>query len=325
MRGISQKQDRGDETDRPNNRQKLVYWTVGFTAIAMAVAGIGIYLLDRMILFQGRSHLEQIVQIQAQLIQGIATVTDTPQTAWESAQQAYQLPQLPRMRVAIAWVETDDDPVMWQQGTARDRPWIPVIPDSELADAIHRAIVGETGSQLITDEQGIPAIVAYAPLPQLNGAVLTQLEVRQIRASYLPRPAIATGIASLLICAAGILFVYQGNRLITLEKRNSQQYQAMLEAAPEGTIAITDGGKIHWMNTAALELFGYSESELQGENLKLLIPWLMQQEIDAYLALFLNTRKMPGESNSAYELVGQRKNGTTFPIELAIAPVRLPQ
>ncbi len=34
---------------------------------------------------------------------------------------------------------------------------------------------------------------------------------------------------------------------------------------------------------------------------------------------------MPGESNSAYELVGQRKNGTTFPIELAIAHVRLPQ
>ncbi len=86
----------------------------------------------------------------------------------------------------IAWVETDDFPVIWQQGTTSDRPWIPVIPDSELADAIHRAIVGETGSQLITDEQGIPAIVAYAPIPELNGAVLTQIEVRQLRASYLP-------------------------------------------------------------------------------------------------------------------------------------------
>ncbi|MCT7969291.1 PAS domain S-box protein [Laspinema sp. D1] len=325
MMGISQNQEIGDDADRPNNRQKLVYWTVGFTAITMAVAGIGIYLLDQMVLFQGRSHLEQIVQIQAQLIQGIATVTDTPQTAWKSAQQAYQLPQPSGMRVAIAWVETDDSPVMWQQGTASDRPWIPVIPDSELADAIHRAIVGETGSELITDEQGIPAIVAYAPIPDLNGAVLTQIEVRQIRSSYLPGPAIATGIASLFICTTGILFVYQSNRFLTLEKRNSHQYQAMLEAAPEGTIAITDGGKIHWMNTAALQLFGYSESELQGQNLKLLMPWLMQQEIDAYLTLFLNTRKMPGENNSAYELVGQRKNGTTFPIELAIAHVLLPQ
>ncbi len=325
MMGVSQNQEIGDDADRPNNRQKLVYWTVGFTAIAMTVAGIGIYLLDRMILFQGRSHLEQIVQIQAQLIQGIATVTDTPPTAWEFAQPGDQRLQMPRMRVAIAWVEPDNSPVMSQPGTTGDRPWIPVIPDSELADAIHRAIQGETGSQLITDEQGIPAIVAYAPIPDLNGAVLTQLEVRQLRASYLPGPAIATGVASLIICAAGILFVYQGNRLLTLEKRNSQQYQAMLEAAPEGTIAITDGGKIYWMNTAALELFGYTESELQGENLKRLIPWLMQQEIDAYLTLFLNTRQMPGESNSAYELVGQRKNGTTFPIELAIAHVLLPQ
>ncbi|HEY9837180.1 MAG TPA: PAS domain S-box protein, partial [Vampirovibrionales bacterium] len=325
MKGVSQKQDRGEETDRPNNRQKLVYWTVWFTAIAMAAAGMGIYLLDRMVLFQGRSHLEQLVQIQAQLIQGIATVTNTPETAWESAQQAYQLPQLPGMRVAIAWVETDDSPVMWQQGSASDRPWIPVTPNSELANAIQRAIAGETGSQLITDDKGIPAIVAYAPVSDLNGAVLTQLEVQKIRSSYLPGPAIATGIAALMIGAAGILFVYQSNRRLDREKRNSHQYQAMLEAAPEGTIAITDGGKIHWMNTAALELFGYSESELQGQNLKLLMPWLMHQEIDAYLTLFLNTRKKPGENNSAYELVGQRKNGTIFPIELAIAHVLLPQ
>ncbi|MCT7976121.1 PAS domain-containing sensor histidine kinase [Laspinema olomoucense] len=325
MRGVSQNQEIGDDADRPHNRQKLLYWTVGFTAIAIAVAGIGIYLLDRMVLSQGRSHLEQTVQIQAQLIQGIATLTATPQTAWESAQEAYQLPPPSGMRVAIAWVETDGSPVMWQQGTARDRPWIPVIPDSELAHLIQRAIVGETDSQLIADEQGIAAIVAYAPIPELKGAVLTQLEVGQIRSSYLPGLAIASGIASLMICATGILFVYQGNRLLTLEKRNSQQYQAMLEAAPEGTIAITDGGKIHWINTAALELFGYSKSELQGQNLKLLMPWLMHQEINAYLTLFLNTRQMPGESNAAYELVGQRKNGTTFPIELAIAHVRLPQ
>ncbi len=53
MMGVSQKQDIGDDADRPNNRQQLVYWTVGFSEIAMAVAGIGVYILDRMVLFQG--------------------------------------------------------------------------------------------------------------------------------------------------------------------------------------------------------------------------------------------------------------------------------
>ncbi len=322
---VPQNQEKGERTDRRNNRQKLVYWTVGFTATAMAVAGIGIYLLDRMILSQRRSHLEQTVQIQAQLIQGIATATGTPQTAWESVWQAYRFSAKSEMRVAIAAWQAEDSPGIWQQGTSSDRPWIPVLPDSKLADVIQRAIAGETGSQFLTDERGISVIVAYAPIAGLNGAILTQLDIPEIRSSDLLLPAIATGIASVVICAAGMLFCYRNNPLLDREKSKSEQYQAMLEAAPDGTVAITEGGKIHWLNNAALQLFGYTESELLGQNLKLLMPWLLQQEIDAYLTLFLNTRQMPDQKNSAYELVGQRKNGTTFPMELAIAHVRLPQ
>ncbi len=99
MMGVSQKQDISDDADRPNNRQQLVYWTVAIQRDRDGGGGNwGLYPRSDGP-SQGRSHLEQTVQMQVQLIQGIATVTDTPQTAWESAQQAYQLPQPSGMRV----------------------------------------------------------------------------------------------------------------------------------------------------------------------------------------------------------------------------------
>jgi len=97
---------------------------------------------------------------------------------------------------------------------------------------------------------------------------------------------------------------------------------ALLEAAVDGIISIDEGGVIQTINPAAERLFGYSADEAIGQNVKMLMPPPYRGEHDSYLARFLATgeKKVIGIGR---EVVGLKKDGTTFPMELSVAEARV--
>ena len=97
-------------------------------------------------------------------------------------------------------------------------------------------------------------------------------------------------------------------------------HQAILENVVDAIITITSQGKIHAFNPAAERLFGYSTSEVLGKNIKILMPSPYREEHDGYLARYLTTGKAK-IIGSGREVVGQRKDGTTFPIHLSVSQV----
>jgi PAS domain S-box-containing protein len=116
---------------------------------------------------------------------------------------------------------------------------------------------------------------------------------------------------------------------ITARKRAEEALQeseartrAILETAVDAIITIDERGTVESVNPATERLFGYPAAELVGRNVKVLMPPPYREEHDAYLHNYLSTgqKKIIGVGR---EVVGRRKDGTTFPMDLAVSEVRL--
>lgn len=97
---------------------------------------------------------------------------------------------------------------------------------------------------------------------------------------------------------------------------------AILETSVEGIITIDERGLIESMNPSAERMFGYAEVEAVGQNVTLLMPSPFRDEHDAYLAKYRETgeKKIIGIGR---DVVGRRKDGTTFPMHLSVSEVLL--
>ena len=101
-----------------------------------------------------------------------------------------------------------------------------------------------------------------------------------------------------------------------------QRLQSVLETAIEAIITINEVGIVETMNSATQKIFGYTREEVIGNNVNMLMPSPYREEHDTYLANYLQTgkKKIIGIGR---EVVGRRKDGSEFPMELAVSEVHL--
>jgi two-component system, LuxR family, sensor kinase FixL len=96
--------------------------------------------------------------------------------------------------------------------------------------------------------------------------------------------------------------------------------RAMLETVPDAVIVIDARGQIESFSSSAQRQFGYAADEVIGKNVTILMPPRYGEAHDGYLRRYLDTgeRRIIGIGRV---VVGRRKDGSTFPMELAVGEV----
>jgi two-component system sensor kinase FixL len=93
--------------------------------------------------------------------------------------------------------------------------------------------------------------------------------------------------------------------------------RSILETVPDAMIVIDDAARIQSFSATAERQFGYEPGEVVGENVSILMPEPYRTQHDAYMHRYLATgeRRIIGIGRV---VVGQRKDGSTFPMELSV-------
>ena len=105
-------------------------------------------------------------------------------------------------------------------------------------------------------------------------------------------------------------------------EESEARFDTLMASVVDALIVIDEHGSIQAANPSAENIFGYREAELIGANVKLLMPEPERGRHDGYIAHYLRT----GEAKIigiGREVVGQKRDGSEVPLELAISEFTL--
>ena len=106
-------------------------------------------------------------------------------------------------------------------------------------------------------------------------------------------------------------------------RSNERRFRAVLDTANDGIITLDDKGIINSYNPAAEKIFGYTATEMIGQNIEKLMPSDIAAQHGGYISRYLATgnKKIIGLGR---EVCGVKKDGTCFPLHLSVSDVGIP-
>lgn len=173
--------------------------------------------------------------------------------------------------------------------------------------------------------KGHPPLEAFLGLPVFSGGEMVGLIGLANRSGGYEQ-ALADWLAPLGSATGQIIAAFRGERerrtAVEALRESETRYRAILETAADAIITIDEKGIIEDFNPAAEHIFGYGRAEAVGRNVTLLMDEPHRSRHDGYIAEYLTTghARIIGVGR---EVTGRRTNGELFPMELAIAEVKL--
>ena len=107
-----------------------------------------------------------------------------------------------------------------------------------------------------------------------------------------------------------------------LQVEESEAYfRVLIESAPDAMIIVDDAGEIAIVNGQTEKMFGYDREEMLGNKIEMLLPDRIREEHVGHRNNFAGKPSLR-PMGIGMELVGQRKDGSEFPVEISLSPVK---
>jgi PAS domain S-box-containing protein len=110
-------------------------------------------------------------------------------------------------------------------------------------------------------------------------------------------------------------------RDVTEQNRAEENFRVVLESAPDAIVLVNTAGEIVLVNAQTERLFGYAREELLGQRLETLVPDRFRDRHADHRSVY---RTDPGTRamGAGLELFAQRKDGSEFPVEISLSPLK---
>lgn len=150
-------------------------------------------------------------------------------------------------------------------------------------------------------------------------------------ALYIGGAGAASWVQSPVFIVVGLVIAWMGEMLHharraldkTEETLRAQQehLRSILDTVPDATVVIDEQGHITSFSAAAVRQFGFQEAEVVGRNVNILMPEPYHSEHDGYIRRYLATeqKRIIGIDRV---VVGRRRDGSTFPMKLAVGEMQ---
>ena len=234
-----------------NHRGSLISLIAILALVCASVTAVTIALLYDAAFEQKRLDLHDAVEVQARLIEAIAEfdakyrVYDNPDGArgatLEQVLIAHKKFDILGSFSEVTLAERDGDMIKYlfvHHHRIFEGPLKRIPIDSDLSEAMRRALYGQSGTVVGLDYNGTMVIAAYESIANLDIGIVVKYDLSEVRAPYIQAGLIAAGLCFIMVCIGSVLLIRVRNPLVRMMQLTEDRFNAAVQKANDAvTIA----------------------------------------------------------------------------------------